>query len=169
VGSAAAVSIVALLLGWFAAPIQEITVRRLADRTETTLTLALRDRDRVLPINLVFQAVHMDRPRRDLPDELALVFVASPLFAGSLDPSRPHLALVLDEGPDEETMTGNVDPQVPIGSMGTSMMPLGLEALQRLARAQTIRGHIFHIQFTISAAQIRQIEQFDRLVRRHPR
>jgi hypothetical protein len=152
----------------------EIVVTQLVSSVETTLTVLPRGPRGDLPVSLVFRAVHEERPRSDLPSEIGLGLVISPLFAGPFDLEPPQVVFVTDEHlTDADTLAASIDG--PLFSVGSGLvdkvnvLPFDADALSRLEAATTIRGRVFDLEFTLTPQQVRSIGEFARRIRQRPR
>jgi hypothetical protein len=115
-----------------------------------------------LPINLAVTVVIPARTVRTKQPKVTLDFLM-PLFAGRADFKPPHVQIVVDrklEG--ETTLAGSVEPSAVITNVSHVTMPFEQASLGRLARATTIDGRLFGVDFVLTEKQVRAIKDFYR-------
>jgi hypothetical protein len=130
--------------------------------TETTLTLILEDPKRKpLPINLVFTVVTKARAKTGEAPQVYLNFYMG-RYVGRLEPKPPHLLFLLDpKTEDEAKLEASVTSKGPlIGRIETVQMPFDLKSLTALGRAKVITGHLFGIEFELTAKQVAALRDF---------
>ena len=127
-----------------------------------SLTLMLRGPKGPLPINLVVTTIRRARPSRTAQPTVTLDFLM-PLFAGHADFKPPHVQLLVDrklEG--ETTLTGSIEPTAVIENVTHVRMAFEQASLGRLARATTIDGRLFGVDFVLTVRQVRAIKDYYR-------
>ena len=127
-----------------------------------SLTLMLRNPKGPLPINLVLTIVELWRPKPGAGPEVRLEFLM-PLLAGKLDFKPPHVTFVLDRNlPTEKIDAYAVEPTAAIEGVTQVSVQFDPARLQRLAKATTIDGKMFGVEFVLMARQLRSIQDFTR-------
>jgi len=132
----------------------------LNDATHTYLTLLLRNPKGPLPINMAITTIRKDRPQRGELPEVEVRFDMG-LLAGTLDFSRPHLKLTLDQKTNtERIIEASVDPGTDLAGVGSVTLKSSVAHLETMAKATTMNGRIFGIDFTLTSRQIQAIKSF---------
>jgi hypothetical protein len=132
----------------------------LNDATHTYLTLLLRNPKRPVPITMTITTIRKDRPKRGELPEVEVQF-ATGLLAGPLDLTRPHLKLTLDQKTKtERTIEGSVDPGSDLYGVGSIVLKSSLADLATMAKATTMNGRLFGVDFTLTSRQMQAITSF---------
>lgn len=127
--------------------------------TLTTLTLMLAGPQGPLPINLAITRVQKAKPGAGAAADVRLEF-DMPLYTGALDYKAPQVVIDLGGG---QSLSYTVDSRAtPPAVTHIGAAPFSESDLSRMARAAAIRGRLFGVEFTLTPAQVRAIQDFAR-------
>ena len=124
--------------------------------TLTTLTLMLAGPNGPLPINMAITSVH--KAKAGAGAVAYRLEFDMPLYTGALDYKAPQVVFDLGGG---QRLSFDVDSRAtPPAVTHISASPFSAGELSRMARAATIRGQLFGVEFVLTPAQVRAVKDF---------
>ena len=120
--------------------------------TSTSLTLSLIGRGGPIPISTALTAVH--RSVGGPPQVVRFDFDYT-LYTGLPNFRVPHLVFTLDRNTKDETEKSfRVNPNVPLESAKRVSIPVTTTDLLAIARAKTVHGRLFSLDFAFTPTQL---------------